>query len=747
MFAVLLGLAAPLASAQSGGIVQNIVVDGAQRIDPETVRSYLLIKQGDPFDPDRVDRSLKSLFATGLFADVSMRRQGNDLVVVLVENPVINRIAFEGNKKITDESLNAEVTLRPRVIYTRTKVQNDVKRILTLYRRSGRFAATVEPKVIRLPQNRIDLVFEIDEGAATSVQKIRFVGNKTFKDSRLREVVRTKESRWYRLFSSDDTYDPDRLTLDRELLRQFYLQNGYADFRVISGVAELTPDRKDFFITFTVDEGLRYKFGQVALDVLLKGLNKEAVSDVLEFESGDWYNAKSIERSIDDLTNRVGQLGFAFVDVRPRLNRDREKRTIDVAFEIAEGPRVFVERIDIVGNVRTQDRVIRREFKLAEGDAFNVSKLRRSRQRIQDLDFFEKVSVEQVPGSSPDKTIVKTSVQEKSTGSISLGAGFSTSAGVIGDVVLRERNLLGRGQDLKLGTRLGQRGSQIDLSFTEPYFLEREVAAGFDLFRVTRDLQDISNHSTKMVGGAVRSGYPITERLRQSWRYGLRNQEITEVDPAASIFIKNETGSRWVSEVGHGLTYDRRDSTVDPTTGYVVRLANDIAGLGGDTRYLRNKLSGSKFFPVGDEYVLSFSATGAQIIGLGQDVKLLDRYYVGGDNLRGFATGGIGPRDRNTKDALGGEWMYLGSAEFIFPVGLPAEFGVKGKLFTDIGSAGKLEPTSDIVDDTGSVRVSFGAGFSWQSPIGPVGVDFGVPVLKESFDKTELVRVNFGTRF
>ena len=747
MFAVLLGLAAPLALAQSGGTVENIVVEGAQRIDPETVRSYLLIKQGDPFDPERVDRSLKSLFATGLFADVSMRRQGNNLVVVLVENPVINRIAFEGNKKITDESLNAEVTLRPRVIYTRTKVQNDVKRILTLYRRSGRFAATVEPKVIRLPQNRIDLVFEIDEGAATSVQKIRFVGNKTFKDSRLREVVRTKESRWYRLFSSDDTYDPDRLTLDRELLRQFYLQNGYADFRVISGVAELTPDRKDFFITFTVDEGLRYKFGQVALDVLLKGLKKEAISDVLEFESGDWYNAKSIERSIDDLTNRVGQLGFAFVDVRPRMNRDREKRTIDVAFEIAEGPRIFVERIDIVGNVRTQDRVVRREFKLAEGDAFNVAKLRRSRQRIQDLDFFEKVSVEQIPGSSPDKTIIKTQVQEKSTGSISLGAGFSTSAGVIGDVVLRERNLLGRGQDLKLGTRLGQRGSQIDLSFTEPYFLEREVAAGFDVFHVTRDLQDISNHSTRMTGGAVRSGYPITERLRQSWRYGLRKQEITDVDAAASTFIKNEEGSRWVSEVGHSIAYDRRDSTVSPTTGYVVRLSNDIAGLGGNTRYLRNKLTGSKFFPIGDEYVLSFSATGGQIVGLGQDVKLLDRYYVGGDNLRGFATGGIGPRDRTTKDALGGEWMYTGTAELIFPVGLPAEFGVKGKLFSDIGSSGKIEPTSDIVDDTGSVRVSLGAGFSWQSPIGPVGVDFGVPVLKESFDKTELVRVNFGTRF
>lgn len=425
------------AQVAAGDIVRDIHVEGTQRIEPETIRSYLTFQRGEAYDPTRIDSSLKSLFATGLFADVTIRREGGNVVITVVENPVINRIAFENNKKLSDETLTSEITLRPRTIYTRTKIQNDVQRILTLYRRNGRFAATVDPKVIRLPQNRVDVVFEIDEGAATAVQRIRFVGNNEFGDGKLRDVIRTKETRWYRFLSSDDTYDPDRLTLDRELLRQFYLSKGFADFRVVSSVAELTPDRNDFFITFTVEEGARYRFGKIETESVLRGVEPKDVTDVIEIAEGDWYNGKLLETTVDNLILNVSSMGHPFVDVRPRIDRDREKHVINITFEIGEGPHMFVERIDIVGNVRTQDRVIRREFRIAEGDAFNAAKLKRTRERLKNLNYFEKLNVEQLPGSAPDKTVLKTEVEEKSTGSISLGVGFSTTNGALTDVTLR----------------------------------------------------------------------------------------------------------------------------------------------------------------------------------------------------------------------------------------------------------------------------------------------------------------------
>ncbi|HEC90458.1 MAG TPA: outer membrane protein assembly factor BamA [Alphaproteobacteria bacterium] len=737
-----------MAQKTGGGVVREIVVEGAQRIEPATVLSYLLVRKGDSFDPRRIDRSLKSLFATGLFADVNISRRGDVLVVTVVENPVINRIAFEGNSEIANDVLKDEVSLRPRVIYTRSKVQNDVRRLLSLYRAQGLFAAVVEPKIIQLPQNRVDLVFEISEGDDTVIRKIRFVGNKEFDDSRLMKVIRTKETRWYRFLSSDDTYDPDRITLDRELLRRFYLSNGYADFRVNSAVAELTPDRKDFFITYTVEEGVRYKFGKIKIDARLRNLNGEALREFVEFKDGDWYDSSEIEKAVGRLTSQVGTLGYAFVDIRPRIKRDRKDKTINIVFEVNEGPRVFVERIDISGNVRTADKVIRREFRIVEGDAFNSSKLRRSKQRINNLNFFKKVDIEQVPGSAPDKTTVKVKVKEKSTGSLSLGVGFSSSAGIVADIGLRERNLLGKGQDLKLSTQIASKRSQINLSFTEPYFMDREVAAGFDIFRTTRNNQDASSFDSKTTGGALRMGYPITERLSQSWKYTFKDMKVEKVADNASSYIKDEAGVRTISEVGHTIIYDKRNSRIIPTKGYVVRMKNELAGLGGSARYFRTVFSGNYYYPVADEWVWSAGASFGQIFGFGKKVGLLDRFFIGGDDLRGFATSGVGPRDASTSDALGGEWMYRASTELTFPLGLPAEFGMSGKIFTDMGSSGKLRNNGTTnVNDTGSLRMSAGVGINWRSPFGPLGLDIGFPILKEKFDKTELTRVNFGTRF
>ncbi|MBC8337243.1 MAG: outer membrane protein assembly factor BamA [Rhodospirillales bacterium] len=733
--------------AQSSGAIKEITVEGAQRIAPETIKSYLLVQTGDAFNPGKIDRSLKSLFTTGLFADVSLHRKGDTLVVRVVENPVINRIAFEGNAEVDSDDLRVETSLRPRVIYTRTKVQKDVKRILAIYRSTGRFAATVEPKVIQLEQNRVDLVFEINEGDLTEIRSIRFVGNREFGDSRLRGVIRTRQSTWWRFLSSDDKYDPDRVTFDRELLRRFYLSDGFADFRVMSAVAELTPDRKDFFLTYTVDEGARYRFGKVEIQARLRNLKVEDISGELEFEQGDWYDQDAVNKAIRKLTDKVGDLGFAFIDIRPRINRDREKRIIDVVFEVNEGPRVFVERIDIVGNVRTQDKVIRREFRLVEGDAFNSSKMRRSRQRIQNLGFFETVSVERQPGSAPDKTVVKVDVQEKSTGQLSFGAGFSTTNGFLGDIGILEKNFLGKGQQLSLKVTLAALKSEIDLSFTEPYFLGREIRAGFDIFRVSQDLQDFSSFDTDTTGFGLRGGYRITEDLRQDWGYSFRLSKISDIANDASQLIQAAAGTETTSQVSHSITYDKRDSAILPTDGFVVRVRNDLAGLGGSVRHFRNHIKAAKYYPIADQWVASASGSAGYIVGLGDDVNVLERFFIGGDNLRGFASRGVGPRDSLTEDALGGEWFYTGSLQLDFPLGLPDDFGIGGRAFTDFGSIGKLSPTASYVQDETSLRASAGIGLTWTSPFGPVGMDAALPIIKEDFDLTENIRVNFGTRF
>ena len=735
------------ARAQEAGYIGSIAVEGVARVDAETVRSYLLVREGDAFDAVRIDRSLKSLFATGLFADVQLYQDGTTLVVRVTENPVINRIAFEGNQRMKDEDLSVEVTLKPRVIYTRTKVQNDVNRIQTLYQRSGRFAVTVEPKIIQLPQNRVDLVFEVDEGTLTGVQNIRFIGNQMFDDGDLKDIIRTRESRWYRFLSSDDTYDPDRITFDRELLRRYYLKNGYADFQVLSAQAELTSDRNQFFITFTMEEGRRYKFGDVALNSNLRDFKTEDVQNALKIPTGEWYDATAVDETVTALTEAAGNLGYAFVDVRPKVTRNRETGIIDLSFELEEGPRVFVERINVTGNVRTLDEVVRREFRVVEGDAFNAAKVRKSIKNIENLDFFTKVSVEQVEGSAEDKAVINVDVQEKSTGSLSVGAGFSTSSGALVEFSIRERNLLGKGQDLLLSTRISQKQSTVNLSFTEPYFLNRAVSAGFDLYHTVSNEQSASSYDSKQTGLNLRFGYPITSRLSQGWVYTLKSSQVSGVADTASIYIKNQVGDKLVSSLGHAISYDRRNSRVNPTEGYFVTMNNDLAGLAGDTHYLRNAVKGGTYYSVAEGWVLSAKAKAGIITGIGEDVNLLDRFFLGGDSLRGFANSGLGPRDSTTLDALGGEITYNGVLEVSVPLGLPQEMGISGKIFSDFGTVTQVNPAGANIVDTGELRASAGAGVAWVSPLGPISLDFAQAFMKESHDEIEVMRVNFGTKF
>ena len=727
--------------------ITEVVVEGTQRIDPATVRSYLLLRPGDQVDADKLDRSMKALFATGLFSDVTIDRQGSRLVAKVVENPIVNRIQFEGNRKLTDEVLIQEIQLKPRQVYTRTKVQNDVKRLIDIYRRAGRFAATVEPKVIELPQNRVDIAFEIVEGDVTAVRKIAFVGNQHFSEARLRDVLNTKESRWYRFLSTADTYDPDRISFDRELLRKFYLAQGYADFRVVSAVAELTPDRESFFVTFTVDEGERYRFGKVDIQSTLRDLNPEQVRGSVLTEEGAWYDADQVDQSVQRMTDRIGALGFAFVDIRPRISRDRERKAIAVAYEVQEGPRVYVDRININGNTRTLDKVVRREMRLAEGDAFNSAKMRRSRQRLRYLGFFDKADVTNVPGESPDRTIVNVDVQERSTGEISFGFGFSSSDGPLADIRLRERNLLGRGQDLMIGGMVSGKRQEIDFSFEEPYLFDTNVAAGLDLFKVNRNFQREASYDVDSYGGTVRARYEMSENLRHTVRVFARSETIQNVSSNASRFIREQVGTYRTYGPGHDLLYDRRDDRFDPTDGYFIRLSQDLAGFGGDSNWLRNRLSAGAYYPFSEDFIGSLTSESGFIYDMGEAVRINQRFFVGGDNFRGFRSAGIGPRDTSTGDSLGGKRYVVGTASLSFPVGIPREVGMRTFAFSDFGSLWDTDANGPSVVDENSIRASVGLGLSWRSPLGPIRLSVATPVVKESYDRDEIFRFSFGSRF
>ena len=747
-----------LAQVQEGGTIQEIRIAGTERIEPETVQSYLAVQPGDPFSNAKLDQSLKTLFATGLFADVSLARDGDALIVRVVENPIINQVAYEGNSHFDDDKLNDEVQLKARSVYTRTRVQADVKRLLDLYRRSGRFAATVEPKVIQLPQNRVDLVFEINEGKTTSIRSINFVGNKVFDNDDLTDVISTKESRWYRFLSSDDTYDPDRMSYDRELLRKFYLARGYADFRVISSVAELTPSRDGFIITFTVDEGDRYKFGHIAMNVGLKDLTKADLEPLLTTHDDDWYNVDEVDNSVNKLTDAVGDRGYAFIDIRPLITRHKEQHTLDLTYDIAEGPRVYVERVDVQGNVTTLDKVIRREMTLAEGDAFNTSKVKRSEQNLKNLGFFKNVEVTNAPGSAPDRTVLNVKVEEQSTGEISVGAGYSSAFGILGNFGIRQRNFLGRGQDVSLQGTLAQYENNLTFSFTEPYFMDRPIAAGFDLFDTSQNTQTLATYDLSEYGATFRMGFDLYQDLHNTVLYTIRREQITNILSGASPFILDEEGSRTASVIGDTIIWDKRDNRQTPTGGYYVSVDASYAGIGGNVDYVKPVLSAGWYYSIAPKWVLGVTGQGGEIFGLGQDVNIEDRTFLGGDNLRGFAPGGIGPRDINTRDSLGGNIFYSGSATLQIPLGLPEELGIGGRVFTDFGSLFGIDlPANNIIDgqkidradlvDSHVLRLSSGVGVSWKSPMGPIKIDFGIPLMKNHYDERQVVHVSFGTQF
>lgn len=543
------GPAAPVSPSQFGiqggelPVIQAIRVSGNQRIEPETIASYLVVHPGDRADPQLLDVGLKTLFNTGLFSDVTMAMQpDNSLLITVLENPIVNRVILEGNRRVKKDKIEKEVQLTARSVFTRSKAQADVQRIIEVYRRGGRFAATVTPKVTPLEQNRVDVIYEIDEGPKTGVAKVNFVGNKHFSSAELRGAILTKESRWWRIFSSNSNYDPDRLEYERDLLRQFYAKNGYADFQVVSAVAELTPDREDFFITFTVEEGEKYTVGEVKVKTSLAKLDENALERFVPISPGDTFNGERVEKTTESITFATGASGYAFVDVQPRLDRHPETKTIDITFEVNEGPRVYVERINIKGNTRTLDKVIRREIRVSEGDPYNKVLIDRSKSRVRALDYFTEVEIENKPGSAPDRTELDVSVEEKATGSFSVGVGISSTENFIVDFSIEQRNLMGRGQNLRFRVQTSSRTRLVDIRFTQPYFLDRNLAAGFSITNQRTNFRE-SGFVRNRYGFGVNAGFQISEYWRGSIQYQLARDKVELSESIFSTAFRVEDGT------------------------------------------------------------------------------------------------------------------------------------------------------------------------------------------------------------
>lgn len=723
------------ASAPAGDVIRNVTVQGSQRLEPDTILSYIRLRSGQTYTQALGDQALKDLYATELFADVSIRNNGGDVVVQVKENPVINRIILEGNKRLKEDKILPEIKLAARQIFTRSKVRADVARIIELYKRQGRFAATVEPKMVMLDQNRVDIVFEISEGPKSKVRQINIIGNEKFSDGDLRGQMVTKQARFFRLFSSGTSYDPDRLAFDQQKLRQYYLTEGYADFRVVSAVAELTPDKRDFIITYVVEEGERYKFGDVKVDSQLRDFDSDKLAANLPIKQGNWYNAKMVEDQVDALTETAGAFGYAFADVRPDFSRNKEDLTMSVTFRIAEAPRTYVERVDVNGNTLTQDKVIRREFRIAEGDAFNTFQIKRSTNRIKSLGYFqEKFEIEQKPGSAPDRIILEANVEEKPTGELQLSAGFSSLESFIFQGSIRQNNFRGRGQTIGLSVDYSRYTRSVQVSFTEPYLFDKNISFGMDVYR--RDLNSFNftnqNRNTTYkqatTGFSARVGVPLTEYMSLIGRYTFNIDDVTlDKDTyylngqcsvlLAGRYLCDAIGKRTSSIVGASLVYDTLDNRVRPTRGNQVIVGADVAGLGGSVKYARITANAAKFWPVGGGFIFSVRAEGGAIKPLASrssdptvdDVYLTDRFFLGEPQIRGFDIRGVGPRvlrkfyvdsdsdgildtvsnDRNqwVDDALGGRYYYLARAELEIPLGSGArELGLRPSIYVDAGA-------------------------------------------------------------
>jgi outer membrane protein insertion porin family len=757
--------AAPAATATAPQrTIQHINVTGTQRVEPTTVLTYIALREGDPYDPAQIDQALKTLYTTGLFSDVkdTFDPATATLTIRVVENPIINQVVFEGNSKVSDKDLTKEVQIKPRAVFTRAKVQADVQRIIEIYRRDGKFAASVDPEIIQRPQNRVDLIFSIHEGDTTGIARINFVGNKIFDSDTLKGQIATEESAWWKFLASNDNYDPDRLAFDREQLRRFYTDHGYADFKVVSAVAQLSPNRQDFYVTFTVDEGPRYTFGNVAINSKIKELGDKELRPLVPIKAGDIYDADQVQKIIDSLTNAAGTKGYAFAEVHPRITRDRVKQTIDMAFDIVQGPRVYIERIDITGNTRTLDKVIRREFRLVEGDAFNRVLVDRSRTRIRALGFFKDVDIKNTAGTQPDRTDVTVAVTEQSTGSLQLGLGYSSQSNLVGEFSYTEQNLFGRGQFLKASVTISQITKEYTAAFTEPYFLDRPLAAGLQIFKAQTDYQQATYQSDN-TGGTMSLNFPVSEYSYVGLNY---TYEVAQVAPfaGAPLEILLAAGSTYGSIFGYSYSYNTLDDARKPTKGIATSFSQGFSGFGGNLKFIKTAASFAGYQSMfNDNVVTSLTINSGYITGYdGKAVPINQRFFEGGDTFRGFKLAGIGPRDIDApvdQGALGGNVFAIGTLAARLPTIVPESWGVTLGVFTDFGTLGRVDNvlracTPNTASGQGTCdkdnlafRATGGVSFQWRSPFGPIQIDLALPYVKTKYDRAQILHFSTATGF
>ena len=760
------------AAAQS---VQSIAVEGNRRVEADTIRSYFKPGRGGQLDAAAIDEGLKALIATGLFTDVRISRPGGRIVVTVSEAQVINRIAFEGNKKAKDEQIAGEIQSKARGTLSRATVQADTQRIIEIYQRSGRYDVRVVPKIIELPNNRVDLVFEITEGQKTGIKQINFVGNRYYSSYRLKDVIKTTRSNWLSFLQTTDIYDPDRLEADRDLLRRFYLKNGFADVRILSAVGEYDPGQGGFNVTFTIDEGARYRVGTAEIISNVRVLDAQSLNSRLRLRRGDVYNADLVEKTVEGLTIEAAKRGYAFASVRPQGQRNFETKTINLSFILEEGARAYIERINIRGNNRTRDYVIRREFDIGEGDAYNRAMVDRAERRLNNLNYFKKVKVTNEPGSAPDRIVLNVDVEEKSTGNFSIGGGYSTNQGWLAELSVVETNLMGRGQYARAAVQYGEFAKGVELSFAEPYFLGYRVGAGVDIFVKETLANTFVLYNIDTLGANFRLSFPLSEEISIAPRYSIYQQELTLPQDSdctaatprqcssAAYRAAFDQGAVLTSMVGYTATYNTLDSNRAPTSGFFAEFKQDFAGVGGDVNFLKTTADGRYYTEVIQDVVGMLRLQGGIITGWGDNtLRATDHFQAGPSIIRGFAPAGVGPRDffPDTTPGLGGTKYWAATAELQTPLYfLPKEIGIKVAAFTDVGSIwdyqGPMRYCDSVVctnvnlrgSNAMALRASGGIGLLWDSPLGPIRFDFAWPFMKEEYDQTQWFRFSGGATF
>ena len=742
--------------------ISQIKIEGNERVEISTIKSYLALKEGDTYSSEKIDNSIKNLFATELFYSVNIDLNGSILVIKIVENPKINKVIFEGNKKIKDEDLMKEISLIPRTLYTKSKLQTDINRILDLYIQQGLYSVKIDPKLVNLQQNRIDLIFEIKEGSKATVKKIIFEGNKKFSDGKLLSVIHSAESQWYSFFTNNDQYSQYKTDYDKELLSRFYKSKGYAAFQVLSVVADLNDNKDKFFLTFTIEEGDKYNYGEINVECAFKKIDLDTIKKILRTQKGKVYNQEEIVKTLEKVTEYINGQGYPFVNIEPIQVLNEDTKTVDLTYQIEQGRKSYLGQINIHGNVRTSDKVIRREFKIFEGDPYNPNKISASEKNLNELDFFEKVEIKQVQGKEADKFDLDVNVEEKSTAGINFAGGYNTVNGPMGAIILSDKNLFGKGNYLSFGVTKSKRKIDFNISYTDPYFIDLPLAAGFDLGKDTTKSDNSQNRpfNSKSKFFALRGGYEVKEDISHNIRYSISKSSVYNVSSSASDFIKDQEGNYTTSAISNKLTYDTRDSLLDPTSGLISSIEQQFAGIGGNTKYLKHELATGYYVPIyGEEVILELSGFAGHIKGLGKtkNVKINNEFFLGGDNLRGFNYAGIGPRakvltngtysDTNYKgDSLGGDYYYLGQVEVKVPINIQKELGLFGTVFVDAGevfkpSIANLVP-GQYFNERG-IRAAYGVGFGFKTPMGPIKISYAIPFKKKRFDQIDRFEVSF----